>query len=72
MEDMSALRWVAVVLGVLMLLAGVVFSLQGAYGIGGGSAMDNNPIWIYIGSAIALVGLVLAIVGLRARATPKA
>lgn len=68
---MSALRWVVVVIGVLVLLAGVVFALQGAYGVGGGSVMDNNPIWIYIGAVVAFVGFVVSVVGLRWHTSPK-
>ncbi len=49
----------ALVLGILLILFGSVFALQGA-GYIGGSVMTNNPFWIYAGSAIAFVGLILA------------
>lgn len=64
---MSVLKWGIGILGILFLLSGIVFALQGATGIGGGSSMDNNPIWIYIGTAIAIVGAVLALVAYRPR-----
>lgn len=62
---MSALKWALEIVGILLLLMGVVFALQGAYGIGGGSSMDNNPIWVYIGAAIALIGLFTTVMGSR-------
>jgi len=61
---MSAAKWALVIVGVLVLLAGIVFSLQGA-NIIGGSTMSGNPIWIYIGTGVAIVGLVLVALGLR-------
>jgi hypothetical protein len=67
---MSAEKWVLGIVGTLLLLAGIVFALQGAYGIGGGSVMDNNPMWVYIGTAIAVVGVITAAVGFRMR-SPK-
>lgn len=68
--QLSALRWGLIVVGVLVLLAGIVFALQGATGIGGGSSMDNNPFWVYAGAVIAVIGLALAVVGVRIR-SPK-
>jgi hypothetical protein len=70
--QMSALRWGLIVVGVLLLLAGIVFALQGATGIGGGSSMDNNPFWIYAGAVIAVIGAAVAIVGLRIRPSKRA
>lgn len=68
---MSAMKWGLIIFGVLLLLAGITFALQGAYGIGGGSSMDNNPFWIYAGAATAVIGAILAVVGLRIK-SPKA
>jgi len=53
-----------VVVGLILLLMGVVFALQGAGDIGG-SVMTGNSIYIYIGGAVALVGLVLLVLGFR-------
>jgi hypothetical protein len=55
-----------VVFGVVIFVAGIVFTLQGLGDIGG-SAMTGKTMWAVIGPVIALVGLVLAVVGLRAR-----
>ena len=52
----------ALVVGILTLIFGTVFALQGE-GTIGGSAMSNNSFWIYAGSAIAIVGVVIAAVG---------
>jgi len=68
---MSALKWALIIFGVLLLLAGITFALQGAYGLGGGSSMDNNPFWVYAGAATAVVGAILAVAGLRMK-SPKA
>jgi hypothetical protein len=68
---MSAMKWGLVIVGVLLLLAGIVFALQGAGDLGGGSSMDNNSFWIYAGAATAVVGAILAVVGLRMK-SPKA
>jgi hypothetical protein len=67
---MSAMKWGLVIVGILLLLAGITFALQGAYGIGGGSSMDNNPFWIYAGAVVAVIGAALAVVGVRIR-SPK-
>lgn len=55
-----------VVFGVVIFVAGIVFTLQGLGDIGG-SAMTGKTMWAVLGPIIALVGLVLAVVGLRAR-----
>lgn len=59
---MSALKWGITIFGVLLILAGITFALQGAYGLSGRSFMDNNPPWIYIGSVIAIIGGAMVVV----------
>jgi hypothetical protein len=46
--------------GILFILFGIVFALQGD-GMIGGSSMSGNSFWIYAGSIIAVVGLILAL-----------
>ena len=65
--SLSALRWGLVAFGVILLLAGVVFSLQGANIIGGSALMSGNSTYIYVGIVVALIGLVLLGIGLRPR-----
>jgi hypothetical protein len=50
-----------------------VFAFQGS-GMIGGSSMTGVPFWIYAGSGIAIVGLILASLGFymgSRRSTPK-
>ena len=50
--------------GVVLLLVGVIFALQGS-GAMGGMAMSGVTFWAIAGPVIALVGVVLGVVGLR-------
>jgi hypothetical protein len=52
--------------GLVLLLAGVIFALQGAGAIGG-STMSGVTFWAVAGPVIAVVGLAMAVVGLRRR-----
>lgn len=54
------------VLGVLMVLFGVLFTLQGI-GKVQGSPMSNTMTWTVLGPVIAVVGLGIAIAGWRRR-----
>jgi uncharacterized membrane protein YidH (DUF202 family) len=56
-----------VLLGVVVALAGLLFTLQGL-GIITGSAMSNTTFWSVAGPIIIVVGLVLAALGWRGRA----
>jgi len=50
--------------GFLLMLAGVVSTLQGV-GVLGGSVMSGVTFWAVAGPVIALAGLILAVTGLR-------
>ena len=52
--------------GLLIMVAGVVFTLQGV-GAMGGSAMSGVTLWAVVGPVIALIGLAMVAVGLRRR-----
>jgi hypothetical protein len=52
--------------GLLIAVAGVVFTLQGV-GVIGGSFMSGTTTWAVAGPVIALAGLALAAAGLRRR-----
>jgi hypothetical protein len=56
-----------VIAGVLVALAGLVFTLQGA-GVLKGSSMSNTTFWTAAGPVIIVVGLVVAAFGIRGRA----
>ena len=60
------MRLLVVVLGVIVLLMGFVWAFQGA-GYIPGSFMSNNPTWIYIGAPAAVLGLVVALLGVRGK-----
>ena len=58
------MRIVLVGAGVLVTLAGVIFTLQGV-GVVGGSAMSGVTFWAVAGPVIALAGLAIAAIGVR-------
>jgi hypothetical protein len=58
------MRIVLVGAGVLVTLAGVIFTLQGV-GVFGGSAMSGVTFWAVAGPVIALAGLAMAAIGVR-------
>jgi hypothetical protein len=59
-------RVVLVGVGILLMLAGVIFTLQGV-GVLGGSVMSGVTFWAAAGPVIALAGLALVAIGLRDR-----
>jgi hypothetical protein len=59
-------RGLLVGVGLLVAVAGVVFTLQGVGDIGG-SVMSGSTFWAVAGPVIALAGLAVAVVGLRRR-----
>ena len=58
--------WVPLTLGLLAVVVGAVWTLQGL-GYVGGSVMSGVTLWAIVGPIVAVVGLVLIVVGLRAR-----
>lgn len=63
------MRWVWLVIGVLAVAAGVIWTLQGL-NILGGSVMSGSHLWAIVGPIVGLVGLALIGVGLlRGRAS---
>jgi hypothetical protein len=65
------MRWVWIVLGVLAVLLGIVWTLQGL-NILGGSAMSGHIIFTVIGVIVGVVGLVLLGVGVQRGRAPSA
>ncbi|MEU7820892.1 hypothetical protein [Catellatospora sp. NPDC049133] len=59
------MRWVWLVLGVLLLLSGIVWTLQGLDLLGQSGGMNGQKIWAIIGPITAVVGLLLVRLGLR-------
>ncbi|WP_432968406.1 hypothetical protein [Dactylosporangium sp. CA-233914] len=58
------MRLVFLIAGILLLLAGAVWTLQGL-GVLGGSAMSGVTMWAIIGPLVAIAGLVLLLRGAR-------
>lgn len=59
-------RWIAALLGVLMLAVGALWTFQGL-GYVEGSPMTDQTQWAVIGPAFAGLGLALVLVALRRR-----
>jgi len=62
------MKWVFLVIGVLLVLTGIVWTLQGL-DVLGGSVMSGVTLWAIIGPIVAVAGLVLAIMGARRKTT---
>lgn len=58
------LRKASLIVGVLMILLGGLWILQGV-GILLGSIMSGQPFWSTTGAVVLVVGLVLCVLGLR-------
>ncbi len=67
---MNARKAALEVVGVILLLMGIVFSLQGMNVITGSSVMSGVSAYIYIGAVVAIVGLVILYLGLRTGRAP--
>jgi hypothetical protein len=52
------LRWSRVILGLLMLIAGGIWFLQGI-GLIGGSFMTGSVLWAIIGALVLIAGILL-------------
>jgi hypothetical protein len=63
----TGMKWVLLVVGVLLVLTGTLWTLQGL-DVVGGSAMSGVTLWAIVGPIVGVVGLVLAILGARRKA----
>ena len=63
----NLMYWIKLVGGVLLLLLGLVWVLQGL-DVLGGSSMSGQSQWLLIGALVALVGMWLLFSSLRGRA----
>jgi uncharacterized membrane protein YidH (DUF202 family) len=62
--------WFRLTLGLLAVVVGLVWTLQGM-GTLRGSAMSGEDAWTIIGPIVVVIGLVLLALGLRARNRAK-
>ena len=61
------MRWVLLVIGVLMVAAGVVWTLQG-FNVLGGSFMSGQRGYAILGLVVGVIGLALVAFGVLRRA----
>ena len=54
-------------LGVLLVLMGLLWTLQGLNVLKGSPVMSGKPLWAVIGSVVAIIGALLATRAVRAR-----
>ena len=64
------IRPLAVGIGCLIAVMGVIWTLQGL-GYIGGSVMSGVTFWAVVGPVVALIGLAIAIWGLRRRRSAR-
>jgi hypothetical protein len=65
-QDVAMGSWLYIVLGVLLVLVGGVWTLQGL-DVMGGSAMSGVTLWAVVGPIVLIVGLLVLWRGLRRR-----
>ena len=55
--------WPLLALGVILVLVGLVWALQG-FDIVGGSAMSGSALWATVGPIVAVIGVALIVVSI--------
>jgi len=60
------MRWVLIIVGVVLVLVGLVWLLQGT-NVLAGSVMSGHLRWIVIGAGLDVIGAVLIVLGARMR-----
>jgi len=60
------MRWVLIIVGIVLVLVGAVWALQGT-NVLAGSVMSGHLRWIVIGAGLDVVGVVLIVLGARMR-----
>jgi Transmembrane protein family 171 len=58
-------NWVLIVGGIVLLVVGLLWALQGFNVVGGSNFMSGNSVFAIIGPIVAVVGLIAAVLGLR-------
>jgi uncharacterized membrane protein SirB2 len=62
------MRWIPLVVGIVLILLGGLWMLQGV-GILGGSVMTGQTFWLIVGLILLIAGILLCAFGLRRRPT---
>jgi hypothetical protein len=60
-------NYVLLIVGLVAVLLGGVWALQGI-GVIGGSFMSDSPTWVVIGAVVVVAGLLMIVLGARKRA----
>jgi len=70
-DDSGAIdmRWVFIIVGIILILLGGLWALQGL-GILLGSPMTGQTRWLIIGTILVIIGIAVFLMGLRRRETP--
>lgn len=58
------MRWILLVVGALMMVMGLIWTLQGL-NVLGGSAMTGETLWAIVGPIVAIAGVVTVGLGIR-------
>jgi multisubunit Na+/H+ antiporter MnhG subunit len=66
------MRWVLLIVGVLFVLLGAVWVLQGTNVLTGSAVMSGHTLWTVIGVILAAVGIVLIVLGATRRKATRA
>jgi hypothetical protein len=63
--------WVFVIVGIVLVLVGLLWVLQGLGAMGTGGFMDGSKTWFAIGLLVGLAGLAGVYSGVRQRSAAK-
>ncbi len=66
------MRWVLIIVGILFVLLGAVWVLQGTNVLTQSAVMSGNSLWTVIGAIVGAVGIVLTVLGAARRKAPRA
>jgi len=61
------MRWVLIIIGILLLVVGVIWALQGTNILPYGQ-MAGHRRWIVLGGGLGIIGIILIVLGARMRA----
>ncbi|MET7495142.1 hypothetical protein [Streptomyces sp900116325] len=58
-------KWVRPLVGAILLLIGVMWSLQGSGVVDNSEVMSGESQWLFVGLVVAIVGVTLLVGGIR-------
>jgi len=64
-------RLAPAIVGVILVLMGTVFALQGANVIGGSALMSGNTTYIYVGAVVVIIGLIALVLAFMQKPKQK-